>query len=375
LGIGIRFGPDVGSERTFEDLYLGEVFEIKTEVIRGNRRYYELLDDRGWVFDWADIEGQRWQLVEIAAQLYTVAFPNGVVGLQWMSDSTQRFTKVFQYNYGDTTSLVQAGLRPGDTVVMIDENPVVGMPFPKVLERIWATGGKQPGSGIFYVVATEGAYGVGVRETADIRGARTGQDIIRGEVFEVDEIIYPGEYDHPGPEGSKIEYLHLADNRGWVFDTKDPEQVSVKALVDVEPGCTLTMWRGSDNDLLRTLGLKFKQDNDGDDFNITVLEEGQPAQIVKAKPGSNLRKNLVDNGFEIYANFRAAFNCNAKQLCGTCIVDVMDGEENMTVKSINEKKAMLDNPGGFRLSCNIDVYGDCTVRLRPKGIVYGGGTS
>merc|ERR1712194_308080 len=115
-------------------------------------------------------------------------------------------------------------------------------------------------------------------------------------------------------------------------------------------------------------------DNEGDDFKITVLEEGQPAQIIKAKPGSNLRKNLVDNDFQIYA-YRAAFNCNARQLCGTCIVDVMDGEENMTVKSINEKKAMASNPSGFRLCCNIDVYGDTTVRLRPKGIVYGGGTS
>merc|ERR1711972_934145 len=67
LGIGLRKGPSVGEERTGVDLKLGEVFEIKNEVIRGTRRYFELVDGRGWAFDWADIEGQRWELVELAA--------------------------------------------------------------------------------------------------------------------------------------------------------------------------------------------------------------------------------------------------------------------------------------------------------------------
>jgi ferredoxin len=374
-GVGLRTGPSVGDPRTGMDLEFGEVFTIKTEVKRGNRSYFELIDGRGWAFDWADIEGQRWQLVELAAQLYTVRFPNGVVGLQWQSDTTQRFTKIHAFNDGDTSSLVKAGLRPGDTVVMIDDNPIVGMPFPKVLERMWATGGRQPGNGQFYRVCTKGAYGIGVRESADIKAPRTGADLIRGEVFEVDEIMFPGDYDHPGPEGSKIIYLHLSDNRGWVFDTQDEENPSVIKLEDIEPGATLTMWRGSDEDLLKTLGLKFKQDNEGEDFQITVLEEGKPPTLIPAKPGSNLRRNLMDNGFQVYGNFRASFHCNARQLCGTCVLDVMEGEENITVKSINEKEAMKRNPSGYRLCCNIDVYGDCTVRLRPKDVIYGGGTS
>lgn len=41
----------------------------------------------------------------------------------------------------------QAGIRTGDVLVMIDQDPVVGMPFGTVLERVWATAGRQPGSG------------------------------------------------------------------------------------------------------------------------------------------------------------------------------------------------------------------------------------
>ena len=71
---GIRKEPNIGAKRTGEDLLPGECFEIKKEaddrdlfmtaltvgryfptgckVRRAGRRYFELLDGRGWVFDW-----------------------------------------------------------------------------------------------------------------------------------------------------------------------------------------------------------------------------------------------------------------------------------------------------------------------------------
>ena len=114
-------------------------------------------------------------------------------------------------NEGEATSLAQAGIRTGDVLVMIDQDPVVGMPFGtaravsrrasqvalEVLERIWATAGRQPGSGAareprvarwrgyFYKVTTENPYGIGIRDEPDIDGPRTGEDLIRGSVFEV----------------------------------------------------------------------------------------------------------------------------------------------------------------------------------------------
>jgi len=370
LGIGIRKEPSIAAKRTGEDLLMGEVFEVKTEVRRAGRRYFELLDGRGWVFDWTEIEGERVDLIELAAQLYTVAFPEGVDGVAWCSDPTMRFATVNGFtNEGKASSLAQAGIRTGDILVMIDQDPVVGMPFGTVLERVWATGGRQPGSGYFYKVTTENPYGIGIRDEPDIDGPRTGEDLIRGSVFEVDEIVEVEE---------DLTYLHLADQRGWVFDNSifEPENPCVVNLAEIEPGCTLTLWRGEVDELAKTIGLKFRQDsNDGQPFTLTVLEEGQAIQRVPCAPGSNLRKTLLANGFQVYQDLRSVFNCNANQLCGTCVLDVMEGGDNLTVRSVNEAAAMAANPPSFRLCCNIDVYGDVTVRLRPRGVKYGGGTS
>eukprot|EP00437_Effrenium_voratum_P002303 CAMPEP_0181433294 /NCGR_PEP_ID=MMETSP1110-20121109/19215_1 /TAXON_ID=174948 /ORGANISM="Symbiodinium sp., Strain CCMP421" /LENGTH=506 /DNA_ID=CAMNT_0023556737 /DNA_START=36 /DNA_END=1556 /DNA_ORIENTATION=+ len=370
LGIGIRKEPNIGAKRTGEDLLPGECFEIKKEIRRAGRRYFELLDGRGWVFDWTEVDGERVELVELAAQLYTVAFPDGVNGIAWSSDATMRFSTVNGFtNEVEATNLAQAGIRTGDVLVMIDQDPVVGMPFGQVLERIWATAGRQPGSGYFYKVTTETPYGIGIRDEPDINGPRTGEDLIRGAVFEVDEMVEVED---------DITYLHLADQRGWVFDNsaKEPDNPCVINLAEIEPGCTLTMWRGEVDELAKTIGLRFKQDgNEGQPFTLTVLEEGEPIQRVPCAPGSNLRKTLLANGFQVYQDLRSVFNCNAQQLCGTCVLDVMEGDDNLTVRSVNEAAVMSANPPSFRLCCNIDVYGDITVRLRPRGVKYGGGTS
>mmetsp|Transcript_76357 Transcript_76357/g.210819 ORF Transcript_76357/g.210819 Transcript_76357/m.210819 type:complete len:523 (-) Transcript_76357:45-1613(-) len=369
-GIGIRADSNINAPRTGDDLLKGEVFEVKKEVRRGGRRYFELVDGRGWAFDWVEINGERVELVEIAAQLYTVAFPDGVNGIQWASDTTMRFCRVHGFNNeADAAALAQAGISQGDILVLIDQDPVTGMPLGQVLERVWATSGRQPGNGLYFRVTTQGAYGIGIRAEPDMNGPRTGEDLIRGSVFEVDDIIETED----GPT-----YLHLADNRGWVFDTSpiDPENPSVENLTDVDPGCTLTMWRGTADELANTIGLRFKQDGvGGKPFIITVLEEGQPIQRITATPGANLRKALMSNGFQVYQELRQVFNCNANQLCGTCVLNVVEGSENLTVMAVNEKRAMAANPPGFRLCCNIDVYGDVVVQLRPKGVRYGGGTS
>eukprot|EP00930_Biecheleria_cincta_P049586 TRINITY_DN34787_c0_g1_i1.p1 TRINITY_DN34787_c0_g1~~TRINITY_DN34787_c0_g1_i1.p1 ORF type:complete len:536 (+),score=84.93 TRINITY_DN34787_c0_g1_i1:38-1645(+) len=370
LGIGIRDGPSMGAKRVGIDLKYGEVFEIRTEVRRAGRRFFQLLDGRGWAFDWTEIEGERVELVELAAQLYTVIFPDGVNGIAWGSETTLRFASVLGFtNDSASAALTAAGISAGDTLVMINEDVVVGMPFGQVLERIWGTTGKQPGDGLFYKVTTDEPYGIGIRDEPAVESGRTGVDLIRGTIFEVDEIVET--------EGGPT-FLHLADQRGWVFDTSpiDPEHPSCKKLSDIEPGCTITMWRGEVDELAKTIGLKFKQDsNDGKPFQLTVLEEGQPIQRIPIAPGSNLRKALVTEGFQIYQDARAIFNCNAQQLCGTCILDVMEGGENLTVTSVNEQKVMAANPPSYRLACNIDVYGDVTVRLRPRDAKYGGGTS
>ena len=118
--------------------------------------------------------------------------------------------------------------------------------------------------------------------------------------------------------------------------------------------------------LVKSTWIPESQDgNEGQPFTLTVLEEGElatlllqrgkqsgllgiksllflprPIQRVPCAPGSNLRKTLLANGFQegphwvfqhivlvfggcrdcqVYQDLRSVFNCNAQQLCGTCV--------------------------------------------------------
>ena len=59
-------------------------------------------------------------------------------------------------------------------------------------------------------------------------------------------------------------------------------------------------------------------------------------------------------------------NCNGKQLCGTCIVDVTEGVDKCTRRSLDEASTLRENPGTYKLACITNVYGDITVQLMPK---------
>lgn len=49
--------------------------------------------------------------------------------------------------------------------------------------------------------------------------------------------------------------------------------------------------------------------------------------------------------------------------CGTCLMEVVTGMENLSVPSILEDKVLRDNMAGkrFRLACQAQVIGDVTV--------------
>lgn len=64
--------------------------------------------------------------------------------------------------------------------------------------------------------------------------------------------------------------------------------------------------------------------------------------------------------------FRWPFQISGKQLCGTCIVEIMDGLGNCSRRGIDEASTLRENPLDYRLSCVTDVYGDVTVRVQGK---------
>ena len=81
--------------------------------------------------------------------------------------------------------------------------------------------------------------------------------------------------------------------------------------------------------------------------------------------GANLRDELVARGINVYQSLTRWTNCNGKQLCGTCIVDVKEGLEGCTRRSVDEASTLRENPPTYKLACITNLYGDATVKLFP----------
>jgi len=99
---------------------------------------------------------------------------------------------------------------------------------------------------------------------------------------------------------------------------------------------------------------------------ITVAQEGKPNITFMAPYGANLRDELVARKINVYQSVTRWTNCNGKQLCGTCIVDVKDGLDNCTRRSLDESSTLRENPATYKLACITNVYGDVAVQLHPE---------
>ena len=108
---------------------------------------------------------------------------------------------------------------------------------------------------------------------------------------------------------------------------------------------------------------------DQDTVTITVIQnKGSPdeqTKIITAPAGANIRQVCVDNGINVYQSFTRWTNCEGKQLCGTCIVNVTEGSVNTNAKSMDEASTLRENPDSYRLSCIAFAYGDVTIETFP----------
>ena len=97
-----------------------------------------------------------------------------------------------------------------------------------------------------------------------------------------------------------------------------------------------------------------------------VRIEGSGQQIEVGK-GANLRRSLILSGHNPQSGFEQALNCRGLGMCGTCWVEVVEGEENLSPPSKMEQlpTSPFKRLGvkGRRLSCQTRVYGDCVIRL------------
>ena len=105
---------------------------------------------------------------------------------------------------------------------------------------------------------------------------------------------------------------------------------------------------------------------------IRFEQEGQQVGCIE---GANLRKAALDAGVNPYKSLNNLNNCSGVGQCGTCVMEVVEGMQNLSPRSDVEEVSLADRPASYRLSCRTSDNGDVTVRTRPSDGVGSGSNS
>ena len=97
--------------------------------------------------------------------------------------------------------------------------------------------------------------------------------------------------------------------------------------------------------------------------NIKFVKEDKE---VIAADGANLREKALENGIDIYTLMGKMMNCGGYGQCGTCIVEVVAGMENLSDRTEVEKRKFKKKPDTYRLACQTLVQqGAVSVKTKP----------
>lgn len=73
---------------------------------------------------------------------------------------------------------------------------------------------------------------------------------------------------------------------------------------------------------------------------------------------ANLRKTALLHDVPVYKGLHQAGNCRGNGICGTCVVEVVEGLERLSPKNRREQLKLNGRPANHRLSCQCQVLGD-----------------
>lgn len=97
-------------------------------------------------------------------------------------------------------------------------------------------------------------------------------------------------------------------------------------------------------------------------MTIKFIKENQ--ELVVAL-GANLREKAIENRIDIYTLKGKLTNCGGYGQCGTCIVEIVEGMENLSSKTDFEIKKLRKKPENYRLACQTVVNGPIVVKTKP----------
>ncbi|MGA7936148.1 MAG: 2Fe-2S iron-sulfur cluster-binding protein [Kovacikia sp.] len=81
--------------------------------------------------------------------------------------------------------------------------------------------------------------------------------------------------------------------------------------------------------------------------------------------GANLRFKALENGVDLYTFVGKMTNCGGYGQCGTCIVEIVEGMENLSPRTEVENRKLKRKPETYRLACQTLVNGSVSVNTKP----------
>ena len=99
--------------------------------------------------------------------------------------------------------------------------------------------------------------------------------------------------------------------------------------------------------------------------DITFVQENGDDKVVITSLGSNLREKALQNGVDIYTFGAKLMNCGGVGQCATCVVEVVEGMENLSPKTPFEERRLKKRPDNYRLACQSIVNGRVVVKTKP----------
>ena len=95
---------------------------------------------------------------------------------------------------------------------------------------------------------------------------------------------------------------------------------------------------------------------------VEFLNEGKK---VDCGQYANLRKVALLHDVEVYKGIDRLANCHGNGLCGTCVMEIVEGLENLSPKTLREQFKLKGKPANYRLSCQCQVLGDIACITAP----------
>ncbi|GAX44977.1 ferredoxin [Tolypothrix sp. NIES-4075] len=96
--------------------------------------------------------------------------------------------------------------------------------------------------------------------------------------------------------------------------------------------------------------------------NIKFVKENK--EVIAAN-GANLRLKAMQNNIDIYKFIGKMTNCGGGGNCGTCIVEIVEGIENLSPRTDAENRILKKKPENYRLACQTVVNGAVSVVTKP----------